>query len=38
MQRFDCLAKETTIEGPHFLEATAGTGKTFAIEHVVAGF
>jgi len=36
MQRFDCLAKETTILGPHFLEASAGTGKTFAIEHVVA--
>ena len=36
MQRFDCLAKETPIFGPHFLEASAGTGKTFAIEHVVA--
>src|ERR1700753_2439124 len=36
MQRFDCLAKETPILGPHFLEASAGTGKTFAIEHVVA--
>src|SRR6185295_2013743 len=36
MQRFDCLAMETPIFGPHFLEASAGTGKTFAIEHVVA--
>lgn len=36
MQRFDCLAKETPVLGPHFLEASAGTGKTFAIEHVVA--
>ena len=31
---FDCLAKDTNIWGPHFLEASAGTGKTFAIEHV----
>jgi exodeoxyribonuclease V beta subunit len=36
MQRFDCLAKETQVLGPHFLEASAGTGKTFAIEHIVA--
>jgi len=36
MQRFDCLAEETEIFGPHFLEASAGTGKTFAIEQVVA--
>lgn len=32
--KFDCLAKETKIFGPHLLEASAGTGKTFTIEHV----
>ena len=31
---FDILAKETRIEGPHFLQASAGTGKTFSIEHL----
>jgi exodeoxyribonuclease V beta subunit len=36
MQRFDCLAAEAIVFGPHFLEASAGTGKTFAIEHIVA--
>lgn len=36
MQRFDCLAKDAPILGLHFLEASAGTGKTFAIEQVVA--
>ncbi len=36
MQKFDCLKPETPLFGPHFLEASAGTGKTFAIEHVVA--
>lgn len=36
MQRFDCLASEAPLFGPHFLEASAGTGKTFAIEHIVA--
>jgi len=36
MQRFDCLAKEIPLFGPHFLEASAGTGKTFAVEHIVA--
>jgi len=36
MQRFDCLAPDAPLLGPHFLEASAGTGKTFAIEHVVA--
>lgn len=36
MQKFDCLAASTTILGPHFLEASAGTGKTFAVEHIVA--
>jgi exodeoxyribonuclease V beta subunit len=34
MHRFDVLSRETAILGPHFLEASAGTGKTFAIEHV----
>jgi len=36
MQKFDCLAKDLPLLGPHFLEASAGTGKTFAIEHIVA--
>jgi exodeoxyribonuclease V beta subunit len=36
METFDCLARSTPILGPHFLEASAGTGKTFAIEHIVA--
>ena len=36
VQRFDCLAKELPLLGPHFLEASAGTGKTFAVEHIVA--
>ncbi len=36
MQRFDCLAKEIPLFGSHFLEASAGTGKTFAVEHIVA--
>lgn len=35
MQIFDCLDQEAPILGPHLLEASAGTGKTFAIEHVV---
>ncbi len=34
MRRFDCLASETPIFGPHLLEASAGTGKTFSIEHI----
>ena len=34
MQRFDCLAKECPLLGPHLLEASAGTGKTFSIEHI----
>ncbi|HSX13971.1 MAG TPA: UvrD-helicase domain-containing protein [Chlamydiales bacterium] len=34
MKRFDCLAQETKVLGPHLLEASAGTGKTFTIEHV----
>lgn len=36
MKRFDCLDRDCPIKGPHILEASAGTGKTFAIEHVVA--
>ncbi|MBM3197877.1 MAG: hypothetical protein FJZ58_01305, partial [Chlamydiae bacterium] len=32
---FDILAPTTSILGPHFLEASAGTGKTFAIEHLI---
>lgn len=36
MRTFDCLAPEAKILGPHFLEASAGTGKTFAVEHIVA--
>src|SRR5579872_2125042 len=35
MQRFDCLSANCPIFGPHLLEASAGTGKTFSIEHVV---
>ncbi|HEY4255012.1 MAG TPA: UvrD-helicase domain-containing protein [Chlamydiales bacterium] len=35
MQRFDCLDPNTNVLGDHFLEASAGTGKTFAIEQVV---
>lgn len=34
MQRFDCLSKDCPLLGPHLLEASAGTGKTFSIEHV----
>ncbi len=34
MNRFNCLAVDTPLFGPHLLEASAGTGKTFAIEHV----
>ncbi|HSX37717.1 MAG TPA: UvrD-helicase domain-containing protein [Chlamydiales bacterium] len=32
---FHCLKLDCPIFGPHLLEASAGTGKTFAIEHVV---
>ncbi len=34
MQRFDCLSLECPLFGKHLLEASAGTGKTFAIEHI----
>lgn len=36
MLKFDCLSNDVPLFGPHFLEASAGTGKTFAIEHIVA--
>lgn len=38
MQPFDCLDAKTEIYGPHILEASAGTGKTFAIEHLFVRF
>ncbi|MBI5272749.1 MAG: UvrD-helicase domain-containing protein [Chlamydiia bacterium] len=34
MRPFDCLLEQCPIFGSHLLEASAGTGKTFAIEHV----
>jgi exodeoxyribonuclease V beta subunit len=34
MQRFDCLKLDCPLFGPHLLEASAGTGKTFSIEHI----
>lgn len=34
MQTFDCLDPNLEVRGHHFLEASAGTGKTFAIENV----
>lgn len=35
MESFDVLAREFDVKGGLFLEASAGTGKTFAIEHLV---
>ncbi len=35
MQPFDILNRSKCVFGPHLLEASAGTGKTFAIEHLV---
>ena len=35
MKIFDCLDDKASVCGHHFLEASAGTGKTFAIEQVV---
>ncbi len=35
MQSFDVLSRELNVLGHRFLEASAGTGKTFAIEHIV---
>ena len=34
MQNFECL-KKNPLSGDYFLEASAGCGKTFAIEHVL---
>jgi exodeoxyribonuclease V beta subunit len=34
MQRFDCLSPKHALQGPHLLEASAGTGKTFAVEQI----
>lgn len=34
MPGFDCLAPELSVPRRLFLEASAGTGKTFAIEHL----
>lgn len=38
MKRFDVLSSETKVLGRRFLEASAGTGKTFTIEHLVVRF
>lgn len=35
MARFNVLDPNHSLLNPHFLEASAGTGKTFAIEHIV---
>jgi len=32
---FDILSRSLNVFEPHFLEASAGTGKTFAIQHLV---
>lgn len=32
---FDILHRDLNVQDVHFLEASAGTGKTFAIEHLV---
>ncbi len=34
MQSFDVLSRELDVQGHRLLEASAGTGKTFAIEHL----
>lgn len=34
MQRFDCLSASCSLDGEHLLEASAGTGKTFAVEQI----
>lgn len=36
MKTFDVLDPRTPLLGHHLLEASAGTGKTFAIEHITA--
>ncbi len=38
MSQFDCLDPKAALYGHHVLEASAGTGKTFAIEHLVTRF
>ena len=38
MNHFDCLRPDLDIEGYHNLEASAGTGKTFAVQHLVTRF
>ncbi len=35
LKEFNCLEKSQELLLPYFLEASAGTGKTFAIEHIV---
>ncbi len=35
MRKFNCLLRTQKVLFPHFLKASAGTGKTFAIEHIV---
>ncbi len=34
LEKFDCLARDSSVFGTKLLEASAGTGKTFAIEHI----
>lgn len=38
MNQFDCLTPDLDIEGYHNLEASAGTGKTFAVQHLTTRF
>ena len=38
MAQFNVLSKEREIFGNYFIEASAGTGKTFTIEHLVVRF
>jgi len=38
MKPFNCLSANCSVFGPHLLEASAGTGKTFSIEHVFVRF
>ena len=35
MESYNCLDPNIKLWGHHFLEASAGTGKTFTIEHIV---
>jgi len=35
MKPFDCLDPTLELQGTHAIDASAGTGKTFAIEHLV---